>query len=99
LAGFFVSAGFVCVLLRLLAFEGAALGQVVKVVIDACGFPLKKSFHRIGKRRVGQPVGAVGGDWHEGAGHFVFALGAAFKALHAVGNAPAQRLVVASLKV
>ena len=90
---------YVCALLGFVAFERAALGQVVEVVVDARRLPLKKSFHRIGKGGVGQPMGAVGGRGHEGAGHFVLALGAAFKALHPVGDAPVHRLVVAGLKV
>ena len=44
-------------------------------------------------------MGAVRGRGQQRTGHFVFALGAAFKALHPVGNAPLNRLVITSLEM
>jgi hypothetical protein len=44
-------------------------------------------------------VGAAGDDGEQAAGHFVFALGAAFKAMEAVLDAPCQGLVVTGFEV
>ena len=77
----------------------ASLAQFVQIARDAFALTLQKPRHRIGKGGVGQPVGTGGFDREQGAGHFVFTLCAAFKALVAVFYAPLQRLVVAGFEV
>ena len=73
--------------------------QRAHVLRHALAFERQKSIDRISKRWMRQPMRAAGLHRQQGARHFVFALRAAFKALHAVLNAPLQRLVVAGLKV
>ena len=80
-------------------FQRAARLQMLQVLRNAGAFALQKAIHRVGEGRMCQPVCAVGGHWEQGAGHFVFALGAAFKTLYPVRDAPLQGLVVAGLKV
>ena len=46
---------------------------------------LQKPLYRIGKSRMGQPVGAAGFDGQQSPGHFVLALRAAFKAPDTIG--------------
>ena len=73
--------------------------QRLQVGVHPFALAFQKAFHRIGKSGVRQPVGAAGLHRQQSPRHFVFALGAAFKAVHAMLNAPLQRLVVAGLKV
>ena len=73
--------------------------QMLQVLRNAGAFALQKAVYRVGEGRVCQPVCAVGGHWEQGAGHFVFTLGTAFKTLYAVCDAPLQGLVVAGFKV
>jgi len=75
------------------------MAQVVKVLANALTLAFQKAFHRIGKRRMSEPVGAGGFDGQQSPRQFVLALGAALKPLVAVLNAPFQWLVVAGFKV
>jgi hypothetical protein len=79
--------------------EGAALFQVVNVVLDAVALSLKVAVHRCGKCGVRQPVGAEGADRHQRSGHLVLALCAALESGDAVRDAPCNGLVVTSLKM
>ena len=82
-----------------LLFKGKAFVQLLKVVVDTFAFSGQKIRHRFGKTWVREPMRTVRADRQQGARHFVFTLRAAFKADKAIGDAPVNRLVVASLKV
>ena len=62
-------------------------------------FARQEAFHRVGKGRVRQLMGAVRGHRHQRAGHFVLTLCAALEGAQSMGNAPGERLVVAGVEV
>ncbi len=66
---------------------------------NARRFTTQKVAHRIGEAPVGQPVRRMRRYRQQAARQLVRALGATFKVLKTIRDAPLNRLVVASLEV